>query len=50
MLNLKLSDSFNKLSFYFENPNYNDENHRISFGAFMSEINDDDVMKDSYTK
>ena len=46
--NLKLSDSFNRLSFYFENPNYNDENHSISFGAFMSEINDDDVMKDSY--
>ena len=46
--NLKLSDSFNKLSFYFENPNYNDKNHSISFGAFMSEINDDDVMKDSY--
>ena len=46
--NLKLSDSFNRLSFYFENPNYNGENHNISFGAFMSEINDDDVMKDSY--
>ena len=46
--NLKLSDSFNRLIFYFENPNYNDEDHSISFGAFMSEINDDDVMKDSY--
>ena len=46
--NLKLSDSFNRLSFYFENPNYNDEDHSISFGAFMSEINDDDIMKDSY--
>ena len=45
---LKLSDSFNRLSLYFENPNYNDENHSVSFGAFMSEINDDDVMKDSY--
>ena len=46
--NLKFADSYNRLSFYFENPNYNDENHSISFGAFMSEINDDDVMKDSY--
>ena len=45
---LKLSESFNKLSFYFENPYFNDENHSISYGAFMSEINDDDVMQDSY--
>ena len=45
---LKLSDSFNRISFYFENPNFNDKQHSISFGAFMSEITDDDVMKDSY--
>ena len=45
---LKLSESFNKLSFYFENPYFNNENHSISYGAFMSEINDDDVMQDSY--
>ena len=45
---LKLSESFNKLSFYFEDPYFNNENHSISYGAFMSEIKDDDVMKDSY--
>ncbi len=45
---LKLSESFNKLSFYFENPYLNNENHSISYGAFLSEINDDDVMDDSY--
>ncbi len=45
---LKFSESFNRLSFYFENPNYNKEGNSISFGAFMSEINDDDIMKDSY--
>ena len=44
----KLSESFNKLSFYFEDPNFNDQGHSISYGAFMSEIKDDDVMKDSY--
>ena len=44
----KLSESFNRLSFYFENPNFNDKNHSISYGAFMSEIKDNDVMKDSY--
>jgi len=44
---LKLSESFNKISLYFQNPNYNDQNHSISFGAFMSEINDDDIMQDS---
>ena len=45
----KFSESFNKLSFYFENPYFNNNNHSISYGAFISEINDDDVMKDSYT-
>ena len=44
----KLSESFNRISFYFENPNFNDKNHSISYGAFMSEIKDNDVMKDSY--
>ena len=44
----KTSESFNKLSFYFENPYFNNENHSISYGAFMSEIDDDDVMEDSY--
>jgi len=30
------------------NPNYNDEGHSLSFGAFKSEINDDDVADNSY--
>ena len=45
---LKLSESFNRISLYFQNPNYNGQNHSISIGAFKSEINDDDIMKDSY--
>jgi len=45
---LKLSESFNKISFYFMNPNFNDEGHSISLGASRSEINDDDVSKNSY--
>ena len=45
---LKLSKSFNKVSFYFQNPNYNDQNHSISIGAFKSEINDDDIMQNSF--
>ena len=46
--NFKISESFNELSFYFMNPNYNDENHSINIGAFKREINDDDVAKNSY--
>ena len=45
---LKISESFNKISFYFMNPNFNDQGHSISLGAFKSEINDDDVAKNSY--
>jgi len=45
---LKISKSFNKVSVYFMNPNYNDKDHSISIGAFKSEINDDDVAKNSY--
>jgi len=45
---LKISQSFNKISFYFMNPNFNDEEHSISLGAFRSEINDDDVAENSY--
>ena len=45
---LKFSESFNKFSFYFANPYINNKHHSISYGAFMSEINDDDVMEDSY--
>ena len=43
-----VSESYNRISFYFMNPNYNDEGHSISLGAFKSEINDDDVAKNSY--
>jgi len=45
---LKLSESFNKISFYFMNPNFNDKGHSVSIGAFKSEINDDDVAINSY--
>ena len=45
---LKISKSFNKVSFYFMNPNFNDEGHSVSIGAFKSEIDNDDVAKDSY--
>ena len=44
----KLSDSFNKVSFYFEDPYFNEDGHSISYGAFASKIKDDDVMEDSY--
>jgi len=45
---LRISESFNKLSFYFENPYFNNDNHSISYGAFISRLDDDDIMKDSY--
>ena len=45
---MRISESFNKLSFYFENPYFNNDNHSISYGAFISRLDDDDVMKDSY--
>jgi outer membrane protein insertion porin family len=46
--NFKISESYNRVSFYFMNPNFNDEGHSISFGAFKSEINDDDIAENSY--
>ncbi|MDC1046547.1 outer membrane protein assembly factor BamA [Candidatus Pseudothioglobus singularis] len=46
--NISVSQSYNRVSFYFMNPNYNDEGHSLSFGAFKSEINDDDVAANSY--
>jgi len=46
--NLNISESYNRISFYFMNPNYNDEGHSVSIGAFKSEINDDDVAENSY--
>ena len=45
---LKVSKSFNKVSVYFMNPNFNDEGHSVSIGAFKSEIDDDDVASNSY--
>ena len=47
--NVKISESFNKLSVYFEDPYFNNDNHSISYGAFYSKQSDDDVMSDSYT-
>jgi outer membrane protein insertion porin family len=45
---LSVSESYNRISFYFMNPNYNDEGHSLNFGAFRSVINDDDVAENSY--
>jgi outer membrane protein insertion porin family len=45
---LKVSESFNKISFYFMNPNFNDEGHSVSIGAFKSEIDNDDVATNSF--
>jgi outer membrane protein insertion porin family len=45
---IKVSESYNKVSFYFKNPNFNDKGHSVSVGAFRSEINDDDVAVNSY--
>ena len=45
---LKISESFNRISFYFMNPNFNDQGHSLNLGAFKSEINDDDIAKNSY--
>ena len=45
---LKIAESYNRISFYFMNPNYNDAGHSVSLGAFKSEISDDDVTKNSY--
>jgi outer membrane protein insertion porin family len=45
---VKVSESFNKISFYFMNPNFNDKGHSLSLGAFKSEIDDDDIAVNSY--
>ena len=45
---LKIAKSFNKVSFYFMNPNFNDEGHSVSIGAFKSEIDNDDVAANSF--
>ena len=44
----KIADSYKRASFYFENPFFNENGHSINYGAFLSEIDDDDIMKDSY--
>ena len=45
---LKIAESFNKVSFYFVNPNFNNEGHSIRIGAFRSEIDNDDIAVNSY--
>ena len=45
---LKLADSYQRASFYFENPYYNEDAHSVSYGAFLSEIDDDSIMENSY--
>jgi len=46
--NLRLADSYQRASFYFENPYFNEDGHSISYGAFLSEIDDDNIMENSY--
>jgi outer membrane protein insertion porin family len=50
MLNAELqySETFKKLSFYFEDPYYNSENHSVNYGVFVSSIDDNQVSQDSY--
>jgi len=45
---LKLSESFNRVSFYFEDPYFNKDNHSISYGAYISELKDNSVIVNSY--
>ena len=45
---LAFSKAYTRASFYFENPYFNEDNHSISYGAFFSQLTDDDIMKDSY--
>ena len=45
---LKIAKSYNKVSFYFMNPNFNDEGHSVSIGAFKSEIDNDDIAENSF--
>jgi len=44
----KFSESFKKVSFYFEDPYFNNDNHSISYGAYISELKDDAVSLNSY--
>ena len=45
---LQYSETFKKLSFYFENPYFNNEKHSINYGMFVSSIDDNQVSQDSY--
>jgi len=45
---LAFSKAYTRANFYFENPYFNEDNHSISYGAFLSELKDDDIMKASY--
>ena len=45
---IKISESFNRVSFYFEDPYFNNDNHSISYGAYISELKDDAVIVNSY--
>ena len=45
---LRLADAYQRASFYFENPYFSEDGHSISYGAFLSEIDDDNIMENSY--
>ena len=45
---LQYSETFKKLSFYFEDPYFNNEKHSINYGVFVSSIDDNEVSQDSY--
>jgi outer membrane protein insertion porin family len=45
---LQYSETYKKLSLYFENPYFNNEKHSINYGLFMSSIDDNQVSQDSY--
>jgi outer membrane protein insertion porin family len=45
---LQYSETFKKLSFYFENPYFNNEKHSINYGVFVSTIDDNEIAQDSY--
>ena len=45
---LQYSETYKKLSFYFENPYFNNEKHSINYGVFVSSIDDNQVSTDSY--
>jgi len=44
----KFSDTYNKINFFFEDPYFNPQKHSINYGLFMSSIDDDEVMTNSY--